>query len=149
MKIDQDKLKEVCQRFDLSLVVLFGSHAKGSSHPRSDVDLGVMPVKRDYDARYILELLAAFRDVLGSHKIDLTMLDRADPLLYFNVASQGVLLYESGEGEFVKFKVRATQRNNDAKKYYEMDRLYVEKFLRGEAMYVRSRSRPAKTEEAK
>jgi predicted nucleotidyltransferase len=148
MRIDHDKLKEACQRFDLSLVVLFGSHAKGSSHPRSDIDLGVMPARRDYDARYILELLAAFRDVMGSDKIDLTMLDRADPLLHFSVASQGVPLYEKGGGEFIKFKARATQRNNDAKKYYEMDRLYVEKFLRGEKMHVRSRSSPAKTKKA-
>jgi len=36
-----DKLPDISERFDISLLVMFGSHAKGTAKPGGDVDIGV------------------------------------------------------------------------------------------------------------
>jgi len=37
-----ERLAEVCQHHGVSLVVMFGSHARGTTRPDSDLDLGVL-----------------------------------------------------------------------------------------------------------
>ncbi|HEX29826.1 TPA: nucleotidyltransferase domain-containing protein, partial [Candidatus Poribacteria bacterium] len=41
VKIDRKQLAEICHRFRINPVVLFGSRAKGWSTPDSDYDIGV------------------------------------------------------------------------------------------------------------
>ena len=50
-EIDQAKLREVAQRYDLDLIILFGSYARGREGRDSDVDLAVHTTRRDYGRR--------------------------------------------------------------------------------------------------
>ena len=62
-KAINEMVRRVVERFDPERIILFGSHARGTAGPDSDVDLlVVMPVrglKRDKQ----LEIRAALRDV--------------------------------------------------------------------------------------
>jgi len=83
---------------------------------------------------YELELLILF----GSYEkenfnensdLDLVLLNHADPLIKFKIASEGKLLYQSEKNLFEKFQVRAAAEHNDARKFYQLDKKFIEDFL--------------------
>src|SRR5947208_8672708 len=77
----------------LELLLLFGSRARGDSHPRSDWDFGYLagPELDPYD------LLARLALLLGTDWIDLVNLNRVNGLLRFRAASEGKTLFERSE----------------------------------------------------
>jgi len=42
MEINREKIEKIAKKYNLELMVLFGSQATGQTHSRSDVDLGVI-----------------------------------------------------------------------------------------------------------
>jgi predicted nucleotidyltransferase len=109
----------------LQLVVLFGSQARGRSRPDSDVDVAVRcDAPADLDALY---LLLAPRLETGA--LDLVDLRRAGPLLAFQVARHGRLLYERDPGAFHVFQSLASRRYCDTDKLRRAQRRAVHAFL--------------------
>jgi uncharacterized protein len=87
----------------LDLLVLFGSRARGDSHPGSDWDFGYLAgPELDFYA-----LLARLVLLLGTDRIDLVNLNRTNGLLRFRVAAEGKTLFESSGGVFESFAVEA------------------------------------------
>jgi predicted nucleotidyltransferase len=100
------RLALVCASLPLELAVLFGSRASGRVHPRSDVDVGVMPL----DAALSLHDELAFAAILStaaSAEVDLVRLDVDDALLGREVARTGIALYERTPGAFAAYRARA------------------------------------------
>jgi len=87
----------------LDLLVLFGSRARGDSHPGSDWDFGYLagPELDPY------ALLAGLVLLLGTDRIDLVNLNRTNGLLRFRVAAEGKTLFESSDGVFESFAFEA------------------------------------------
>lgn len=124
-------LKRICRKYRLSLVILFGSGAEGNLSKESDIDLGVWTEEKRIDIKYEMNLLTAMVNFLKRDGVDLVILNFADPLLRFEVATKGRLIYEKDEGGFRDFKIQAMKQNNDAQKFYNLDRLYIKNFLKG------------------
>lgn len=89
---------------EVRLLVLFGSTARGKAGPRSDVDLGVLldPYSAALRFKVDAELGRAAR-----REVDTVLLDDAPPLLRFEIARDGVLLFEREEGLWTHFKAKA------------------------------------------
>jgi hypothetical protein len=49
------------------------------------------------------------------------------------------VLYEKEEGEFNKFQVFAMKRNDDGKKFYNLNKIHLENFLKGKRSDVKQR----------
>jgi predicted nucleotidyltransferase len=83
----------------LELLLLFGSRARGDSHPGSDWDFGYLagPELDPFALQGRLTLL------LGTDRVDLVDLNRTNGLLRFRVASEGKTLFESSDGVFESF----------------------------------------------
>ena len=64
-------IKRLAEKYQLSLVLLFGSQASGDVHKESDIDIGIMPNK-NLTFEQEINLAAEFFNV--SNKIDLTNL---------------------------------------------------------------------------
>jgi predicted nucleotidyltransferase len=96
------------------LVVVFGSVARGSARPDSDLDAGVLfdaPADGSPLGDPRLEAVAA---ALSSDRpIDLVPLDEADPLLLHEVAVEGRPVFEAEPGTFEVFRLRAVVRYLD------------------------------------
>ncbi len=86
------------------LAVLFGSAARGSDTPRSDVDLAVLLADDDPGQLWAIDL------AVGSalrRTVDLVDLRRAPPLLRLEIARDGVPIIEREAGAWRRFKARA------------------------------------------
>ena len=109
----------------LELLVVFGSAATGRATTRSDVDVAVRCAgTADLDGLY-LELAPRFR----TRHLDLVDLNRAGPLLAFEVARRGALLYERPPGAYREFQSLASRRYCDTAGLRRAQRRAIQVFL--------------------
>ncbi len=129
VRFNTEKLKRIARRYDLDLIVLFGSHAKGRAREGSDVDVAVRARRRRWgDADWELGLVGDLADALESGgEVDVAFLNGADPVLLFQVACQGVPLFEAEPAGFAQFRSYAMRRYDDNRKWFERRRRYQEK----------------------
>ncbi len=79
---------------------LFGSHAKGKTWAKSDIDLAVLldngfPAQKQFKKR--LSLLALASGILKTDDLDLIIMNQSPPFLNYNIFKGGQLLYENNE----------------------------------------------------
>jgi predicted nucleotidyltransferase len=123
-------LPEVCREFDLELVVLYGSRARGYARPDSDSDVGVMRRAGLVPAERILDLAVKIGEATGLPGIDLVDLRRAPPLLKHSAGTHGRALYEDEPGRFNLFKVYAWKLwLDDQQTLRKLDAVYVREGL--------------------
>lgn len=115
----------------LSLVLLFGSQARGTIHQNSDFDIAVVG-ERIYSPGDIAQLSFLFSQVLKIKDISIEIVDlkSAPPLLLKEIAQGAVLLYEKEPHLFAKFKIYALKRYFEAKPLLKIRRLALNKFLK-------------------
>ena len=113
---------------DLQLVVLFGSAARGGVRATSDVDVAVMCDGAADLERLFLRLAPVFR----TPRLDLVDLRRAGPLLAFEVARSGVVLFERSPGVFRQFQSLASRRYADTKGLRDAQERSIRVFLGSE-----------------
>ena len=110
---------------DLRLVVQFGSTVKGRATRHSDVDVGVLcDEEADLDALHM-----ALSRHLRTGRLDLVDLRRAGPLLAFEVARSGRVLFERRPGTFREFQSLASRRFCDTAKLRAAQRRAIHVFL--------------------
>lgn len=98
--MEEERVSALAQELPgLDLLLLFGSRARGDVHPRSDWDFGYL-ARPDFD---VDDLLARLVLLLGTDQIDLVDLRRANGLLRYRAAAEGVPLFESTPGTFEDF----------------------------------------------
>jgi predicted nucleotidyltransferase len=91
------KLSEFARENNIKFIILFGSQTKKTSDEKSDFDIAVL-TSGDKDIGKLENynnVLFGISDILGipDYKIDLTNLNNADPLLRYEIVSNGLLLY--------------------------------------------------------
>lgn len=94
----------------LTLLVLFGSRARGDVSAQSDWDFGFLS-DTSVDQ---LTVMAALAEAVGSERVDLVDLARASGLLRYRAARDGVLVYEARPGIFDRFRFEAARFWYDA-----------------------------------
>ena len=110
---------------ELELLVLFGSEATGRTRSGSDVDVGVRcDVPADLDALFL-----ALAPRLETDRLDLVDLRRAGPLLAFQVARSGVVLFERSPGIFREFQSLASRRYADTARLRDAQKRAIQVFL--------------------
>jgi predicted nucleotidyltransferase len=103
-KIEQNKLKELAERYHFSDLYVFGSRAKeiagrlkGTNEAPfsqdSDVDVGLQPKQgHKLSAMDKVELTLALEELFEAGRVDLILLPEADPFLALDII-RGELLY--------------------------------------------------------
>ena len=129
VRFDSGKLKDIACRYDLDLIVLFGSKTRGRDRRGSDVDVAVRARRRRWgDANWELSLVSELAAALESGgEVDVAFLNGADAVLLFEVASDGVPLFEAELAGFAQFCSYAARRYDDNQKWFERRRHYQER----------------------
>lgn len=93
---------------------MFGSVARGSARPDSDLDAGVLfDAPADGSPLGDPRLEAVATALSSDRPIDLVPLDEADPLLLHEVAVERRPVFEAEPGVFEMFRLRAVVRYLD------------------------------------
>ncbi|MFW5999787.1 MAG: type VII toxin-antitoxin system MntA family adenylyltransferase antitoxin [Halanaerobiaceae bacterium] len=146
MELPSKKLNNFCSKYNIKLMVVFGSYGTEMFNERSDIDLAV--ITEDVRALGINreEILSEVSSFFANREIDLVILNHADALLKYNVAVEGKLIYEKEEGLFHEFMVRAMSEHNDARKFYELDKKYIDNYIKESGNYGEQRVSPPQVE---
>lgn len=132
-QVKKTRLTEITHKYGLDLIVLFGSQATGRVIPGSDIDVAVRFIRRDWgnfdlELDLIAELMEAIR---GDGDLDVAFLNGAAPMLLYQVAATGKLIYERNPGDFAQFRSYAARRYYDSEKFIKaQDRFLKERFAR-------------------
>ena len=88
----------------LTLLVVFGSRARGEASADSDWDLGFLG-EAELDHGLLMEVVTR---AVGTDRVDLVDLSRATALLRFRAARDGVPVFEHAPGRFIDYQEDAT-----------------------------------------
>jgi predicted nucleotidyltransferase len=101
------------QRFGLDALWVYGSEAKGTAGPRSDLDLGALFVRAAAPAD-LLDAAAELSVRLG-RDVDVVDLDRASPILAMQVLRHGRLVNDANPRRRHDHFARTLSRYEDVK----------------------------------
>ena len=113
----QSRLSEALgRRPEVLEAYLFGSVARGQAQAHSDVDVAVFvdpeyPLDRGFG--YDAELSSELMSVLSTNKVDMVVLNRADPVLYHRVLRDGIRVLSRDLRETTVREGRALSRYCD------------------------------------
>ncbi|WP_017306106.1 type VII toxin-antitoxin system MntA family adenylyltransferase antitoxin [Spirulina subsalsa] len=122
----------------LKMLILFGSRARGNPHAQSDWDFAVLYDHELYEQMIqtaqsweFLKIYMVFSDYfqIPSEKIDIVELERCPPLLAYQIAEYGKLLYEEETGLFEKFRQQVVMTEQELLEQRKMLRDSLESFL--------------------
>lgn len=124
----------------LKMLILFGSRARGDTHPNSDWDFAVL-----YDEelrRKTVEGFGWFRDIgiigdclnLNSDNIDVVEIQNCSELMSHHIARDGKLIYEQEPGLFEDFKKNSLLSQNKIDDIINKSRTRVYQFLREQGL---------------
>ncbi|WP_424018599.1 type VII toxin-antitoxin system MntA family adenylyltransferase antitoxin [Halorientalis pallida] len=116
--LDLDTLRAVLRAHPVKLAILFGSHATGTAHEASDIDIAVeFSDQRPADPNYndtFFGLSADLSETLETDAVDLVDVRTVSPDLATAIFENGVLLV--GEHEHaVELRRQVTQSESDAR----------------------------------
>lgn len=112
------RLRETLDRQQVAAAYVFGSHARGTAGPLSDVDVAVwaapgLTARERFELR--LKLANAAQRALGGTEVDLVVLDDASPLLRHRAWRDGELLIDRDARTRVRDEARALVEYLDTK----------------------------------
>lgn len=114
---------------EIILAYLYGSIAKGATHPYSDIDVAILVndniSEEKYPYGYRAELLTDIMKVLHTNRVDLTILNEAPPFLRFQVIRYGVIIVARSEAERIDFHVKTIAKYNDVKRLLDIQHRYL------------------------
>lgn len=125
-KKQKEEIAQIAARYNLALVLLFGSRVTGRLHEESDIDIGVLP-RKTLSFVDEVNLAADFVHVFGQ-RVDFTNLHKAPPLLLHEVAENHRILYVCdgvARDDFVAYAIR---RYAEAQPLFEMTRRSLDRF---------------------
>lgn len=120
------RIAKIAKKFQLKLVIIFGSFANGKNRADSDLDIAVLGL-REVSFSEQISLINELSQIFNKN-IDLSVLNKANPLLLFQASKNSILLYGSRE-EFLKFKLYAFNVYNDYAPYFEMEKNLNKKII--------------------
>lgn len=114
------KLQELAKKYDLRLLLLFGSRAGDPKflHKESDFDVAYLSEKK-LDLWEESKLICDLMPVFKSEKVDLVNLENAPPLLFYAIFKKCQVLYANNPLLFYYFRAYAFKKYIEAKPLYE------------------------------
>ena len=121
-------LSNFCKKYAVIMMLLFGSRAREQHTENSDLDLAVLSTLEElnYD-KMTMELMELF----PGYSLDVVLLDRCDPMLKFEIISSYKILFCRDDDTFINFYLSAVKMHHDLKKFYTLEKDYLDNFLEG------------------
>jgi predicted nucleotidyltransferase len=132
-EIKDDLVNFFKNREEVLLVYLFGSCLRGKFGKTHDIDIAILVDLKIYhilDAKkpygYEAEIIAELIHQLKHPLVDLTILNKATPLLAYEVIHGGTVLFTRSEDLRIEFEISSQKRHADTKRLRDIKRIYSE-----------------------
>jgi len=127
MKINQKMVRKIAQKYQLDLLILFGSQIKGKKFltDESDCDIAYQ-AKKDLNGKEMINLNYDLMNLFKNDRIDIVDIKKADPLLKFEIYQNSKLIY-GDEIEYLNFKANAFKIYIDAQPLLDLESKFIEK----------------------
>ena len=127
--VNRKHLGALARRYEIELIVLFGSRVRGEARGRSDLDVGVWFEPARFPSPRRLGTLEAQLLDLWNDDVHLVPLNFVNPELRVAVAREGQVLYERRSGVWVRFIVQNLHLLHEAHHLREYDDDLIQRFL--------------------
>lgn len=117
-------LDDVARRHGIRLILQFGSTVTGHTHPASDVDLAVLFEDGPFPISRLARVSTDLQRLFPDHRVDLAVLNRADPLFLKKITEHCTLLAGTSRA-FAEFQIYAFKRYQDHRRFLALERDYV------------------------
>jgi predicted nucleotidyltransferase len=113
--LDGDITRAVQDLQGISVLVVFGSRARGTHRPDSDLDVAVLPASPDSRGRRHLQadLAVALADLAPEGRVDVVLLDEADDVLRQRIMETGRVLINRDNEAWKELRVRTMREYAD------------------------------------
>lgn len=131
MQLSEVDIKKIQQYFatqkDVVAVYLYGAFAKGVTHPKSDIDLGVLFDGKISSYSRLGQIYAGLPDL--KIEPDVRDLNLSHSPVYLLNVIQGRLIYTRDEGKRIDFEVAVMRQFFDTQKLRDISLAYMRKRL--------------------
>ena len=119
------EIEKLAKEYNLSLVLLYGSQAKGNMRTDSDIDLAVLGVK-PISTDDLIALSNEFTQIFEVNEIDVKSLHNIGPLFRYQVMQNSALLYGRNY-DYLTFKSYAFRDYHDSKDLFRLKEVLIRK----------------------
>jgi predicted nucleotidyltransferase len=105
----QSKIMPLAEKYNLKLVVLFGSRASGRVHEESDYDVAYLSEKElslPEEGGFMYGLMPILR-VKDERLMNIVDMKTASPLMLYSITQRGILLFERDALAFFRLRLYA------------------------------------------
>lgn len=121
--------EKIAEKYNLKLILLFGSAVSQKIHSQSDVDIAVFSEKPDLSLKSYSNLLFDLQRHFPKREVDLVVINRADPLLLKKIMEDCRLLYGSPR-ELAQLKIYVFKSYLDHRKYFDLEKKFTQDFVK-------------------
>ncbi len=102
----KNNITSLAQKYNLELVVLFGSQANGKTHKNSDLDIAILK-DGDLSNENEWQFANEISRISGIKNVEVINIKTASPILLKEITDKGINLYEKKSGLFSFERMRA------------------------------------------
>ncbi|OGI16654.1 MAG: hypothetical protein A3J63_02165 [Candidatus Moranbacteria bacterium RIFCSPHIGHO2_02_FULL_40_12b] len=138
-KLDEKKIEEIAKKYNLKLLLLFGSQVFGKTHKMSDYDFGFISERKlGYPERS--NLAHDFSLFVKSPNVEEIDLTEASPFLLKEIVKNNKVLFETN-GAFADFFSRAVRKYFEAKPFFRVqNEIYAKKISQYKKEHAQQRT---------
>jgi len=121
MEINQkqkEKIQEIAKKYQLKLVLLFGSQVSGKTNKESDFDVAYLS-KKDLSFDEENYLNYEFTNIFQHDRVDTVNIKKASPLLLFGIFRECRVLFEQDDLIFPTYRAYVFKKYVEAKPLLE------------------------------
>lgn len=111
---------------------IFGSYSTDNATILSDLDIGILlktDTGKDKYSELLLDISSDLVRLLKMDNIDLVILNRANPILKYEVATKGTAIFEREKEILDNFKIKSLKYYMDTKKFRNLYQKSIKNFL--------------------
>lgn len=125
---EKEKIAKIGKKFNLKLIIIYGSYAKEIHREKSDLDIAILG-KKSIDFKTELKIYSALSQVFGDNKereLDVKFLHKVDPFFRYQVMKDAILIY-GDIYDFNIFKVYAIRCYQENQKLQKLKDYLIKK----------------------
>jgi len=125
LKINKEKIKKIAQKYNLAMILLFGSQVNGRAKPDSDIDIAYS-AQKPLSTNERIDLNNDLSDFFQRDNVDQIDIKNANPLLLHEISTNSKLIFGK-KIDYLEFKAFAFRNYIDSQSLFNLEDLLIKK----------------------